>query len=291
MVDAADGPKVYLLSMTPDPLGSIAAVCKMYKGEVVRSLSDVTDAERIEYFDVVKRTKLKASFEFVKFHFMIEGVTRSFTDQMVSQRTAQVSLQENVATRLHYSTDFRALLSHVGKRLCTQDKSEWREVFTRIIEAIGDTGGTTEQRANGSDRVYFAGLLAELLDHEMERALIEPLFSPDAEEDKRLRQETLRAAETLADGGEVGCMPMVVANLLAMYEQSHDETERLQAALAKEKAESYRLREHGLTLIRERDQVRRERDGLAGEWLKVFDERNKYLVTRKERFGDGHAES
>jgi hypothetical protein len=46
-----------------------------------------------------------------------------------------------------------------------------------------------------------------------------PVFSPDTEEEQRLRQETLRAAETLAAGGEVGSMPVVVGNLLAMYER------------------------------------------------------------------------
>jgi flavin-dependent thymidylate synthase len=93
--NAAEGPRVYLLSMTPDPLGTIAAACKMYKGEVVRDLSDVTDAERREYFEQVQRTHLQAPFEFVDFHFMIEGVTRAFTHQMVRQRTA-VYAQESL---------------------------------------------------------------------------------------------------------------------------------------------------------------------------------------------------
>lgn len=92
---ANEGPKVYLLWMTPDPLGAIAAMAKMYKGEVVRDLSDVTDGERTEYFEQIKKTKLKAPFEAVKFHFMIEGVTRSFTHQMVRQRTA-VYAQESL---------------------------------------------------------------------------------------------------------------------------------------------------------------------------------------------------
>lgn len=94
-IKADEGPKVYLLWMTPDPLGAIAAACKMYKGEVVRNLSTVTDQERLDYFAQVSRTKLKAPFEFVKFHFMIEGVTRSFTHQMVRQRTA-VYAQESL---------------------------------------------------------------------------------------------------------------------------------------------------------------------------------------------------
>lgn len=209
-----EGPKVYLLWMTPDPLAAIAAPSKMYKGEVARSLRDVTYAERREYVEQLKATKLKAPYEFVKFHFLIEGVTRAFTHQMVRQRTAvyaQESLRfavkedmpvalppslagtdyysdpvlmmgtetyerlpdvqrqriqwdaavedmglayrrmvdagmpaedargllpHNTLTRLHYSTDLRALLDHAGNRLCTQAQFEWRLVFAKIAQAI-----------------------------------------------------------------------------------------------------------------------------------------------------------
>jgi flavin-dependent thymidylate synthase len=228
-IDATKGPEVHLLWMTPDPLAAIAAPSKMYKGEVARSLRDVTHAERREYVEQLKATKLKAPYEFVKFHFLIEGVTRAFTHQMVRQRTAvyaQESLRfavkedmpvalppslagteavwrdhaahaeitaepgsvaydqamaefmvreseaerqrwawdmavegisskyqylvnsgvpaedargllpHNTLTRLHYSTDLRALLDHAGNRLCTQAQFEWRLVFAKIAEAI-----------------------------------------------------------------------------------------------------------------------------------------------------------
>jgi flavin-dependent thymidylate synthase len=92
---AEKGPQVYLLSATPDPLGAIAAAAKMYKGEVVRDLSTVTDDERRHFWGEMKKTHLQAPLEFVDFHFMIEGVTRSFTHQMVRQRTA-VYAQESL---------------------------------------------------------------------------------------------------------------------------------------------------------------------------------------------------
>jgi flavin-dependent thymidylate synthase len=197
-----DGPKVYLLSMSQDPLGEIASTCKMYKGEVVRSLSEVTDEERYYYLQQVSKTKLKAPFEFVKFHFLLEGVTRAFTHQLVRQRTAAYAqesmrfavptgedtslpvglppslsglpeedprvrawqntvdeiedgykylvasgvpaedarglLPTNILTRVHYTTDLRALLDHAGNRLCTQAQFEWRLVFAQIVKAIYD---------------------------------------------------------------------------------------------------------------------------------------------------------
>jgi flavin-dependent thymidylate synthase len=229
-IDATAGPRVYLLWMTPDPLGAIAAACKMYKGEVVRDLSDVTDRERLEYFQQVQKTKLKAPFEFVKFHFMIEGVTRAFTHQMVRQRTAAYAqeslrfavkedmpvglppsippigpngeesvrheiwndaikvikaqyqrlielgipaedarglLPHNVLTRLHYTTDLRALLDHAGNRLCTQAQFEWRLVFAKIIEAIRNVSvdqpvfDGVVPRVNGMDRAYMADRLLD----------------------------------------------------------------------------------------------------------------------------------
>lgn len=203
-IDVQAGPQVHLLSMNHDPLGSVAAACKMYKGEVVRDLKTVTDDERGEYLEQITKTKLKAPFEFVKFHFLIEGVTRSFTHQLVRQRTAvyaQESLRfavkddmpvalppsipaddpdseqiagttalwyetiehikdaynhlinmgipaedargllpHNVMTRVHYSTDLRALLDHAGNRLCTQAQFEWRLVFAQIAKSIREFG-------------------------------------------------------------------------------------------------------------------------------------------------------
>src|SRR4249919_1885664 len=39
-------PKVYLIEATVDPLGSIAAACKMYKGEVARDKAGISNKER-----------------------------------------------------------------------------------------------------------------------------------------------------------------------------------------------------------------------------------------------------
>jgi flavin-dependent thymidylate synthase len=95
-------PSVKLISMTPDPLGVIAAAAKMYEGQPVKSPyrisayaeQEVTDEDRLHYFEQFKNTRLKAPFEFVSIHFLIEGVTRAFTHQLVRQRTA-VYVQES----------------------------------------------------------------------------------------------------------------------------------------------------------------------------------------------------
>lgn len=88
-------PRVTLLWATPDPLGAIAAACRMYEGKPTYDLAGISDDERVHYWEQVQRTHLKAPLEFVKLHFFIEGVTRSFTHQMVRQRTA-VYAQESL---------------------------------------------------------------------------------------------------------------------------------------------------------------------------------------------------
>lgn len=89
------GAQVHLLWMTPDPLGAVAAMCRMYEGKPTYSLSDITNDERQRYWNDALSTHLKAPLEAVKFHFFLEGVDRSFTHQMVRQRTA-VFAQESL---------------------------------------------------------------------------------------------------------------------------------------------------------------------------------------------------
>jgi flavin-dependent thymidylate synthase len=88
--------RVRLLNATPDPLGSVAALCEQYKGHVVRSLSEVTDEQRRACLDDMSKTVLNGPLEAVQFHWQIEGVTRSITHQMVRSRAsffAQESLR------------------------------------------------------------------------------------------------------------------------------------------------------------------------------------------------------
>jgi flavin-dependent thymidylate synthase len=98
--------KVSLISATPDPLGAIAAACRMYEGKPTYDLTEVTDAERADAWIQVNSTHLKAPLEFVDLHFFIEGVTRAFTHQMVRQRTAvyaqesmRFAVKEEIAAR------------------------------------------------------------------------------------------------------------------------------------------------------------------------------------------------
>lgn len=81
-------PKVYLIGMTADPLGQMAAFSNIYRGKVDRSLADVTDDERRQALDDMQHTELQQPMEVVKMHFLLEGVDRAFTHQHVRQRMA-----------------------------------------------------------------------------------------------------------------------------------------------------------------------------------------------------------
>lgn len=91
MVNSADEPvepSVTLLSMTPQPLRIVAAAAQMYKGDPVMSPDDISQDMAEEWLRVILANNFDTPLEFVSFHFLIEGVTRAFTHQLVRQRTA-----------------------------------------------------------------------------------------------------------------------------------------------------------------------------------------------------------
>ena len=89
-------PRVFLLSGTPDPLGNLAADMRMYRGDPVYSLAEITDEQRRWAWEELMKTKLNTPLEGVQLKFMIEAVTRSFTHQMVRQRVGAYYVQESL---------------------------------------------------------------------------------------------------------------------------------------------------------------------------------------------------
>lgn len=89
--DAVRGPQAFLIAATPDPLGSIAVAAEAYMGRFYEDKSTITDEQRRYYLAEMQKTKLKMPMEVVSLHWRLKGVTRSFTHQMVRQRTAAYS--------------------------------------------------------------------------------------------------------------------------------------------------------------------------------------------------------
>lgn len=141
-------PTVHLLWMTPDPLGAVAAMAEMYKGNVIRSLSDVTDDMRRSAWEDVQKTHLKAPLEAVKVHFMIEGVDRAFTHQHVRQRTAvfaQESMRFAIPGKLTEATTLPPSLQGTTDQRMEGDPSvtrdwapnqHWRNIWENALNTV-----------------------------------------------------------------------------------------------------------------------------------------------------------
>jgi thymidylate synthase (FAD) len=168
------GPRVTLLNATPQPLAAIAAMAKMYKGEVVRDLSDVLPPERISFFEDIRNTKLQAPFEAVTFHFFIEGVTRSFTHQIVRQRTA-VYAQESLRFAVKEKIDEEVALPPSLLGLAKDDPRIviWRSAINKVDDAYHAlvNNGVPAEDARGllphsiTTRLHYVTNLRALLDH------------------------------------------------------------------------------------------------------------------------------
>jgi len=98
--EARRGPVVTLIDAPVDPLGTMAVIGGIYKGEVRRSKSEVTDDDRRAMLDDMQSTVLNGPLECIQFTFLVEGVGRDITHQMVRNRFsffAQESLRFAVA--------------------------------------------------------------------------------------------------------------------------------------------------------------------------------------------------
>lgn len=105
-------PVVSLLNATPDPFGSLAALNGIYVGRVRRSLAEVTDAERREAWEEVRKNVLgNGPLESIQFQFFIEGVTRAFTHQAVRSR-ASFFAQESLRFAVTEGQEWRSRVAY-----------------------------------------------------------------------------------------------------------------------------------------------------------------------------------
>jgi flavin-dependent thymidylate synthase len=98
---------VTVLNATPDPLGSVAALCNAYKGIVVRELVQVTHEDRRRAFADMQKTVLNGPLESVKLHLLVEGCSRALVDQMTRGRAAFYAVESlRFAVKEDWATDF-----------------------------------------------------------------------------------------------------------------------------------------------------------------------------------------
>jgi flavin-dependent thymidylate synthase len=88
-------PRVTLVTMTPNPLRAMAAASDMYKGKPRHDPSEMSRTVALEWWEEMTKTVLHAPLEFIDLHFLFEGVTRAWANQLERQRTA-VYVQESL---------------------------------------------------------------------------------------------------------------------------------------------------------------------------------------------------
>lgn len=173
-------PEVTLLAATPDPLGAIGAMCAMYEGRVVRSLSDLGDDDRRRYWQEVNATHLKAPLEAVDLMFLLEGVTRAFTHQLVRQRTA-VFAQESMRFAVKHKISARPGPNVVADPAALK---VWRKAMERNWDVYNSliTAGVPSEDARGVlphdtlTRVIWKTNLKNLIEHAGNRLCTQAQF-------------------------------------------------------------------------------------------------------------------
>lgn len=182
------GDKVHLLWMTEDPLGAVAAACRMYEGKPTYTLKTITNAERRHYWEQIQKTHLKAPLEFVKMHFFIENVDRAFTHQMVRQRTAvyaqeslRFSVKENLSREVARPD---SLFEFEEEEVCQKAVDVWDDAIDQIeasylyLIGIGvpaeDARGLLPQAT--PTRIHYCTDLRALMDHAGNRLCTQAQF-------------------------------------------------------------------------------------------------------------------
>lgn len=187
-------PKVFLLTMTDRPLSAVAAMSEMYKGRVVRDLDELDEETIVKAFQDVQKTHLTAPLEAIKFHFMIEGVDRAFTHQMVRQRTAvyaQESQRFCVIEDLPHATSLPPSLFGTPENADpnSADRAErWRATWDRTNDFISKayetlvSDGMPQEDARGllphatATRLNFVTDMRNLVDHAGNRLCTQAQF-------------------------------------------------------------------------------------------------------------------
>lgn len=191
-------PAVFLLWMTPDPLGAVAAMAEMYKGNVIHDLNEVTDDMRRQAFSDVQKTHLKAPLEAIKLHFLVEGVDRSFSHQHVRQRTAvyaQESMRFAVLGDLTEATTLPPSLQGTthrepvdGDTAGIQQAQGWRTAWDNALDTVDAAyhllveSGMPAEEARGllphatATRLHYVTDLRNLSDHAGNRLCTQAQF-------------------------------------------------------------------------------------------------------------------
>jgi flavin-dependent thymidylate synthase len=177
-------PRVFLLNATPDPLGTMALDMRMYRGDPVYDLGEITDEQRRWAWEELSKTALNTPFEGVNLKFMIEAVTRSFTHQLVRQRVGAYYVQESLRFAVK-----RGLAQEIALPPSINEKDEgpyaiWQQAVQHIDQAYNQLvdAGIPAEDARGllphatTTRVIYHTNLRALFEHAGNRLCTQAQF-------------------------------------------------------------------------------------------------------------------
>jgi flavin-dependent thymidylate synthase len=174
MAGIAVKPQVYLVSMTADPLRVMAAASELYAGRVVTDPDSVSRETAERWLADMTKTKLQAPLEFIDLHFLLEGVTRAFTHQLVRQRTGvyvqesqRFAVKTGARWEVAYPPSIAGLKDDDPKRvLWDAAVAKSADVYSALIEAgvpAEDARGLLQ--TNITTRVHYKTNLRNLAEH------------------------------------------------------------------------------------------------------------------------------
>lgn len=182
---ARKGPVVTLIDAPVDPLGTLAVIGGIYTGKVRRSKNEVTDDERRGMLEDMLSTVLSGPLECIQFTFLVEGVSRSITHQMVRNRFsffAQESLRFAVVD--DWAQEVPLPPSLAGAREDSPAVGLWRKAMNAAEDAYAALvgAGMPAEEARGvlphdiTTRLYWTVSLRTLLQEAGKRTCTQAQF-------------------------------------------------------------------------------------------------------------------
>lgn len=169
-------PTVTLIHMTSIPLQVMAAAAAMYRGEIVRDPRQISVQNALHWLRQTQLSRASQSqLEFVDLHFLIEGVTRAFTHQLVRQRVGATYVQESMRFAVKDNAKFEVAIPAYFDGV--PDDHPLRRIWDRCVaqnswayNAMVD-GGVPAEDARGvlptniTTRIHYKTTLRGLVEH------------------------------------------------------------------------------------------------------------------------------
>ena len=167
-------PRVTLLYMTDQPLRRLASAARLYEGVPVHDYTEISQNIALRWFDDMTKTALGAPLEFIDLHFLFEGVTRAWMDQLTRQRTGvYVAESLRFAVKEHAFSEVVMPPSIAELRDDDPKRVVWEGAVVKMGEAYNaliDAGIPAEDARgllpmNTATRIHYKTNLRNLIPH------------------------------------------------------------------------------------------------------------------------------